>query len=616
MNTLRALAAAALIAAGSIVAAASVSDLPVKNVNGKMYRYYKVAKKESVYSICHKLGVTKEELVRSNPSVADGLKAGMTLYFPVDEASASDDVASHEPQHQTAQQPVATHKVEPGETIFGLSRKYGVTEAQLKEWNPEIASGLKAGQVLKLGPEARVAQTAAAPAANGTAAPAETEKTVNDYEGYVVKKGESLYSIARAHNITEDELEAANPGIGILKAGQVLSIPVKGAPGASQSAAAQLEAVADAASTIEGATVERVDPSEVPGVKAKPASIALMLPLMLNEENPSKTAQRYTEFYKGFLLAVDSLRNSGKPLNVSTYDTRNSVVTVKEILADSAFSRHTAIIAPDQPAQLALIAEYAKNNGVTVLNVFNVRDDSYTRNPGMLQGNLPSEKMYDKAIDALTERLRYSTPVFLSITDSQPDKAEFIADLKKSLEAKGIASRSIEADGKINVSDLKVLGADGNYTFIPVSSRQADLNKMMPAIIEWRDETIVPIVRLFGYPEWTLFRGETLQNMHNLNTIIYSRFISDYESSRAKALDAKFERWYGTDIENVVPRQGLLGFDSGMFLQKYLQSGQKRYEGIQNSYNFVPAGEGAGEYNDVLYFLNFRPGGDIVKTLL
>ncbi len=44
-------------------------------------------------------------------------------------------------------------------------------------------------------------------------------------EGYIVKKKETFYSIANAHGITVEQLEAANPGITVLKEGQVLSIP-------------------------------------------------------------------------------------------------------------------------------------------------------------------------------------------------------------------------------------------------------------------------------------------------------------------------------------------------------------------------------------------------------
>ena len=214
------------------------------------------------------------------------------------------------------------------------------------------------------------------------------------------------------------------------------------------------------------------------------------------------------------------------------------------------------------------------------------------------------------------ERLSYSTPVFLSFKgEAGGDKAEFVAALKQSLSAKGNTFMDIEIEGRLNGGDLRALPTDGNYTFIPTSSRQADLNRLMPGIIEWRDEAVTPMVRLFGYPEWTTFRGETLENMHNLNTTVYSRFYTHEESPRTLDIDARYKKWYGNSMENAVPRQGLLGFDTGMFVIPYLLHSTSGYDGVQNGYFFTSAGgDGAGAYNDALYFINFRPGNVIEKS--
>ncbi len=79
-------AIATLLALTVVVATAgaAVRDLPIKVVNGHPYHYYEVAPKETVYSLCHKLGLTKEELVKYNPVVAAGLKAGSKSFFPAE----------------------------------------------------------------------------------------------------------------------------------------------------------------------------------------------------------------------------------------------------------------------------------------------------------------------------------------------------------------------------------------------------------------------------------------------------------------------------------------------------------------------------------------------------
>lgn len=615
MNRLCRIAASALIASLSILSlGASVKDLPVKSVNGHLYHYYTVPSKETVYSICNKLGITKAELVGNNPSVKDGIKAGMTLYFPYDDDPTVDRGDSN------AARAVTTHRVEKGETIFGISHKYGVKESQLIEANPILKNGLKAGQLITIPIE--MGEVAAAVAGETPADVAEDAVSVmpDALEGYLVKKKETLYSIALAHGLTVADLEKVNPGLRTLKQGQIINIPIA-APAPQEQIAIVTEQPAESTETSSAAAyspdVDTVQETVATVTVERPVSVAVLLPFMLGEETPSKTAQRATEFYKGFLIAVDSLRASSRPITVSAYDTEGSLVKVKEIISDPDFSRHTAIVAPDNPAQLALIAEYGRNNNMAVFNSFVVKDDSYITNPAMMQANLPSEMMYDKAINAYVERLRYSTPVFLSLAGSSGEKTEFINPLKKKLESENIEWLELSAEGQFTADDLKSLSTDGNYTFIPTSGRQADLNRMMPAVIAWRDEAVLPTVRFFGYPEWIVFRGETLSNMQNLNTTVYSRFSADYDCRACADVEAKFKYWYGTPMESVVPRQGLMGFDAGMFLIPYLSEGRKAYDGVQNGYRFVNAGtEAAGLYNDMLYLINFRPVGSTEKTPL
>ncbi len=585
---------------------AAVKDLPIKTINGHSYYYYDVPSKETVYSLCHKLGISKEEMIRCNPAVADGLKAGMTLFFPVDgdNTEGNADVTKQDGTR------ILTHQVEKGETIYGIATKYGISTESLISQNPIVREGLKSGQSLPITIPGSGVKETGAENTNNTAASQPSGIT-----GYIVKKKETFYSIANAHGISVAQLEAANPGVNTLKVGQVLNIPVAGQPQvATETAQQEPNSTADNRPDDSTATTTITEPADT--VQSQTLSIAVVLPFMLNEENPSKSALRYTEFYKGLLLAADSLRNNGTPIHISAYDTEGSTSKVKDLLALPELKENRIIIAPDNTAQLAALGEFGRQNGIKIFNTFIVKDESYLTNPMMMQGNLPSSQMYKKAIDALTSRLAYSTPVILHQNGGANDKADFITELKENLNANGIAYRELTIDAKLSQSDLKALSTDASYTFIPTSSRQSDLNKLLPGLIEWRDENPAVTVKLFGYPEWTTFRGETLSNMHNLNTIVYSRFYTDDENFRAKGLENKFKQWYGAGMEMAVPRQGLLGFDTGMFLIKYLKYPAARYDGIQNGYTFISPDDAEGYYNDVLYFVNFRPADVIEKINL
>ena len=601
----------ALAAAMAPQAGAAVKDLPVRMVNGHPYHYYEVSPKETVYSLCHKLDISKDELVKFNPSVSDGLRAGTMLFFPAEEnvVLTPDNAAHHGIR-------MVSHTVAKGETIYGIARNYGITTDALIEQNPIVREGLKAGQTLHL--TVPVETEAKSPSVAKASTPSGQATTVRTApQGYIVKKKETFYSIANAHGITVAQLEEANPGITTLREGQVLSIPAQQV--AATAASAEGSASTGLIPVGADGTVSVDDLAKASGVvpqQTEELSVAVVLPFMLGEETPSKSAQRYTEFYKGFLMAVDSMRHNGVPIRVTAYDTEGSTSKVRALTADSTLRKHRMIIAPDSSDQLAILGDFGRNNDIKVFNAFIVRDESYQSNPAVMQGNIPSQLMLDKGVDALVERMAYSTPVFVSLADGSNDKADFINALKQRLDAKGVKWMTLNVNGKLTAADFKGFKVDGNYTFVPTSGRQAELNRIMPGIIEWRDEAVMPSVKLVGCPEWITFRGETLQNMHNLNTIVYSRFFVDDDNIRTRRLEDNFKGWYGAGMENAVPRQGLLGFDTGMFILDYLKNPVARYDGVQNGYSFrVPEGS-EGQCNNVLYLINFRPGGLIEKINL
>ncbi|MGC3948020.1 MAG: LysM peptidoglycan-binding domain-containing protein [Chryseolinea sp.] len=85
-----------------------------------------------------------------------------------------------------------THTVKQGETLYGISKEYGVPVMDLVEWNGLVLQdGIKPGQVLKL--RSAEAQAVAAAA---------SEQTIE----HVVRSTDTLYSVARKYNVTIKEL--------------------------------------------------------------------------------------------------------------------------------------------------------------------------------------------------------------------------------------------------------------------------------------------------------------------------------------------------------------------------------------------------------------------------
>lgn len=114
-----------------------------------------------------------------------------------------------------------SHIVEKGDTLYSLSKKYGVSVDDLRSANAISGSDLYAGQKLII--------------------PAKKNDKRVTYESYTVKAGDTLYSIAKRSEITVDELRRLNSldSSAVLKIGQNLKVPAQSGATAQSGSAAQ-----------------------------------------------------------------------------------------------------------------------------------------------------------------------------------------------------------------------------------------------------------------------------------------------------------------------------------------------------------------------------------------
>lgn len=604
--------------AASVLAA--VEDLPVKVVNGKKYHYYTVQPKESVYSLSHKLGISRQDIVKYNPSAEDGLKAYEDLIFPL---TGEELTTAQTPSSEAVGEVVSnSYEVKKGDTVYGLCRRFGVSREEFLRLNPGAIDGLKAGETVKLrdgsGPEPASVSATPAPTQRTEveSAPRQAQPVNSPEVTYTIKEGETLYHISKEHGTTVEAILQANPELDVTdyKMGMVIVIPV------ADSAAHEVAP----AETIGFAPEEKpVVTTDEPDSLSNDIVIALALPFNLNVEKADRQDKVYTEFYKGFLLAVDSMRNCGTPIKVMAFDTADSMDSVRSILANPMLAEAQVIVGPGDANQLNAFANYGKERGIEVLNLFHVKDISYRINPSMMQGNIPHETMYEKAADYLVNNLRGAVPVLVKSRSASADKAEFLTILKGRLESRGINSVEVLFDDQLKLDDLESIDGAGSFTFIPVTGKSDELQKMLSTLIEFKKNNPYPDgITLFGYPEWTTFRGDMLAKMIEMGTTVFSRFYTVPEDAQLKQVEDVFVRWYGSPMASLVPRQGLFGFDTGMYLIKALKANggdfnlfTPAYNGVQNGFDFQHS-PGGGFVNNDLYIINFRTDGRVDKELL
>lgn len=137
-----------LLFAGAV--SAQISTVK-RTVNNKEFYVHTIEKGQTVYAITKIYGVTDKEIYENNPGAEQGIRAGAELLIPIKGSQSQTPVVDKKPKAENGH---IKHIVSKGETLYGLSKQYGVTVDEILSINPSLAEGLKVGAEIKIpGPD-------------------------------------------------------------------------------------------------------------------------------------------------------------------------------------------------------------------------------------------------------------------------------------------------------------------------------------------------------------------------------------------------------------------------------------------------------------------------------
>lgn len=124
-----------MISVCSVRASIRTDSIGMKTINGKEHILYLVNAGETIYGISTKYQVAIDQLMNANPELENGLRTGQIINIPYHKQAVKEQRERDMAQY---------HTVEPGETLFSLSKKYKVNLNDLMRWNGmELQPGQK-----------------------------------------------------------------------------------------------------------------------------------------------------------------------------------------------------------------------------------------------------------------------------------------------------------------------------------------------------------------------------------------------------------------------------------------------------------------------------------------
>jgi LysM repeat protein len=526
-----------------------------------------------------------------NPGTTVDLSIGQVLKIPSDPASAF-TVDTKEVQSRQNR-----HTMKEGETLYAVSRMYGCTVEELINLNP----GLDINDI---------------PVGYEMILPSEEEPRNElsfDEQGYLfhkVKKGETLYSIARYYGVSIREIRSVNRelGWGGPRSGDVLRIPQ---PETTVTEIFSPEPVFD--DTVKVTKQDTIIPEEVytydelleeDHIPDRIYRVAYLVPFSYIEIEPLdsllkdvKSAMRreriveeykiesekpksvnFLEFLEGSLLAADLLTDSGMQVELKVYDTKRSLARTREILSEPGFSETDLIIGPFFNFNMEPVSEFSRTHKIPMVSPFYSSDTLLKRNPYLFQPT-PLYKTEYRKNAAYIGRMFDSNLILVHNGDSS--NIERVAFYKKVL---------FEELGKYSAVETvlfkEVVISDGNTEGL-VHSLNPEMNNLV--ILPTVDEAFASMVssrlyyelrnydiEVFGSSYWVGFQNIEIAYIHALNLKISHTHWYDYHDAGFLDFLRKFRANFIKEPGSYTRmgyNYGVVGYD----LSIYFLSALKRY---------------------------------------
>lgn len=576
-------------------------------INGKKYYIHTVKSGDTLYSIAKAYEVSEAVIKECNPGAADGLKIDQTIKIPVPEKVQAEARAEKKRKRE-----YLSHKIKAGETLYGIARDYNISVATLMEDNPDVnPQALNVGKSLWVR-KAEIGSSSEQEAKEDMAEYADNLNKATDdgYIYHVVMPGETIYSLARRYGITENEFVAMNDVDGGLKSGAVVRVPDPDRNAKEVAELAQAEAADQNQAEQNRGNVD-VAFRSIPS--SEPLDIALMLPL----EVSSKPNASYVEFYQGFLLGLEHLKEEGRgAVNLTVYNTGHDQLKVKEIVDNGAFDVTDLIVGPVYEDELKPVVDFAEKRGVPVVSP--LANLSAVKSPVLYQLSPAPEKKYAK-IGNLIDGGRDIYLIYASSNDSEFER-EIIAELEGksrysytySYNQKSIFTpRDASSPAIADMAD--VLKGERPCLFIVLANAETDVDRILAtissantSIVERGTKSAQYVV--LGTSRWGRFNNIDHTSFFNNNVVMISTYHAKRDSAAVRDFDSRYIKSYGT-LPSLYSYRGYdaaVIFGAGMRSDIDYRMLDKRYVPLQTEYKFLQSGENGLYVNQEWMRVNYN----------
>ena len=487
------------------------------------------------------------------------------------------------------------HKVEQGQTLYGISKAYQVAVSEIELYNDSLKLGLKAGMDLRI-----------PIAVSEKASRIEFDQT-GKFILHKVEKKQTLYAITKKYNVGIDAIQKANPEIEQgLKEGMVLKIPQK--------------------------EIKSIEPPVAPilkeikkdkEIREKPmggVAVNLFLPFYLHQNDSIIRKESLVEsdelfaksvpgieFLSGFQLACDSIISNGTGVAINVYDTPADSAASVSFFANKKFLPAELWLGPFHSHAASAAANAVKKTDALLVLPFSSPNKVLLGNEHVikLSPSLPT------GIENMSIQLmaKHKNVNFILVHNALNKELQIVDLIKKTFRSNSDSIKELVYKTAGLKGFTNALSFSKTNVVIVASSDQAfvtDLFNKLRGLHE-KDYKIMVV----GMESWINYENLDINTIQKLQLQIPAGSCINYHDT----LTNKFIKAYRERFHTEPGKYAFSGYDAAMYfiplIAKYGQGIINKLEsnhktGLSTHFSFRKTGDDSGFENNSIYLLKYE----------
>ena len=520
-------------------------------INGVKYYLHTVEKGQTLFAIAKFYQIDVNDVVIDNPEAIDGIKPGQILKMQIKKKNPAElsaiDTASF-----------ITHKVDKSQTLYSISKHYGVSIEKIKALNPELSEGLKANQLLKIPSIIKKTETVKAKTITTTNSTTTTQTpTTADVKSEAADRSSLGYNNYKGEKKNEYNI--------------AFFLPFH----------------ADEANSID---LDKIISGDAQF--SNKTSVAL-------------------QFYEGAMMAIDSLKKLNLHAKIFVYDVDDKdSLAIENILKKPELADMNLMIGPLYGSGFIPVANFAKEHSIAIVSPFTQINKILFANPYVSKVSpsvtMQVEQMAHFVVDS------FKTQNIILVNNSNPKEISFFNTFKNSANADLIKTGMTVADSvrigfglgntQSMLSTTKV-----NVIVLP-SNNQSYVTEFISSMNTLKDKYKIV---LFGLQNWMNYDNLDFDYLNNLSLHIPSNTFVDYQNPSTINFVKNYRLKYKTDPEIYVFQGFDISYSFISLLQKegtgFLKNlGENKFQGFGSNYCFSQFPADSGFENKFVYILKYK----------